>query len=164
MRQLLLLPFGLMAFGCSEPDPVWALPCDQRPEREVIPGTGEDSFRPVENKSVAPTSGSQGGSHIWFSVRLRGFGPEASVRFGIFDAEDSSIVYSGPNAEHVELSYNSQQDASEAAGMFAFLSDYDYENDRPAPSPRGQSVIFWADVSDQCTEDPVHGETASKVF
>ena len=59
-----------MLVGCNYEDPVWEMPCDQRPQREIIPGTGEKRFHPADEKPLEIQYGSQGGSHIWFASGL----------------------------------------------------------------------------------------------
>ncbi|MEZ4300216.1 MAG: hypothetical protein R3B70_35040 [Polyangiaceae bacterium] len=158
----LLLSTPLLG-GCSEPDPTWDLPCEQRPAREVIPGTGEGSFETADDRELKQVFGSQGGSHIWVGVRVRGFGQSPVVTFGILDAEDPSIEFSGPNTEIAELHYNKGEDASEASGMYGFLPGYDPETQMDLPSISGRKVVLWADVSDECSSEAVHGETLSQV-
>jgi len=161
--KLLFLPFAWLMVGCNPSDPVWDLPCGERPERSVLVGTGGEDFRVIDDQPLPIEYGDQGGSHIWVGVRLVGFGPQAAVQFGIVDADDPGTVYSGPNAEHPELSYNTEAVASEASGLFGFIEEgYDPETDMELPGPSGRNVVLWADVSDECGV-LVHGETSAKV-
>lgn len=160
---LLALPLAALTFGCEPSDPVWDLPCDQRPARSVIPGTGEGSFHVIDDNPLPIEYGSQGGQHIWVGVRIVGFGPEASVLFGIRDADDPDIVYSGPNTEHLELHYNSDAEASEAYGIYGYLdSGYDPETGESDSNPSGKRVVVWAQVGDACGET-AEGETEADV-
>lgn len=159
---LLSLPLTLLALGCNTPDPTWALPCDQRPERTVTPGTGEGEFHVIDDNPLPIQYGDQGGQHIWVGVRLEGFGEHPTIEFGIRDAADSTLSYSGPNAEHLELHYNSDAEASEASGLFGYLYGYDESTGEELPSPSGKTVILWADVVDTCGVT-VHGETQASV-
>lgn len=160
----LLLAASPLAFGCSPPDPVWAMDCDARPEPEVVPGTGEGAFVHADEGPLVIQYGSQGGSHIWMGVQLRGMGgPEVTVQYGILDAADPTIVHSGPNAERVALSYDSAEETSETAGLFGYLYDqYDENTGEPLPGPSGRDVILWAEVSDVCHQG-VRGEAPAHV-
>lgn len=149
--------------GCQKNDPVWEMACDERPAREVTIGTGEDEFIPLGKDKLQIQYGSQGGQHIWMSLRLRGFGPEITAQFGIFDTANPALVYSGPNTDTDELHYNEALDASETFGMFAVLDDWDEATQMPMPSPSGQDVILWADVTDSCTTEAVHVDAAASV-
>ena len=157
------LPLAFPLAGCTQKDPVWELPCEKRPAREVLPGTGEGEFEALAEGPLSIEHGDQGGSHLWFSVRLRGFGPTATIQFGVTDPDDPAIVYSGPLLEAEKLEYNSGEDASEARGLYALLEEYDSATMMPRPSPAGKKVLFWAEVTDQCTPDAVHGESAGEV-
>ncbi len=127
-------------------------------------GTGGYGFQAADVELIPIQQGSQGGEHIWVSVRLHGFGPEASISFGILDAADPKTVYSGPNQQHVNLSYNTEEDASEATGMYGYLaSEYDPDTMMELPGPAGKKVILWADVIDACTPDAVHTEANGRV-
>ena len=160
---LLLFGCGFLCVGCNQDDPVWELPCEERPAREVIPGTGEGSFEAAD-EPLEIQYGDQGGSHIWFGVRLRGFGPEATVTHGITHSTDPALSYSPPGQERVELRYNSGEKASEASGMFAFLEAYDPVTGFTTPVPSsGEKVVLWAEVIDECTPEPVRGETVAEV-
>lgn len=132
---------AVAAVGCSPQDPVWALSCADRTERSVEVGTGQGQFVDADAAPLEKVFGGQGGEHIWMAVRLTGFGPTAQVTHGIRDAENDT-EYSGPLQDTVQLHYNGAEDASEAAGMFGFLS---FESD-----PSGRDVVLWAKVSDQC--------------
>ncbi|MBK8251406.1 MAG: hypothetical protein IPK82_01900 [Polyangiaceae bacterium] len=149
--------------GCHKSDPVWDIPCDERPAREVLIGTGESEFIPLGKDKLQIQYGSQGGQHIWMSLRLRGFGPEITAQFGFFDTENPALVYSGPNTDADELQYNDTLDVSETLGMFAVLNDWDEATQMPMPSPSGHDVILWADVTDQCTTEAVHADAPASV-
>ena len=165
MRKLFFL-VGIVGalVGCEPRDPVWDMACDARPKQAVEIGTGAGSFTALDGGPVAIQNGSQGGQHIWVSLRLQGFGPEVSATFGIVDAADASRVYSGPNSEHPELRYNAEMDRSEALGMYGYLTDqYDEATGNPLPGPAGKEVRFWVDVTDDCTSSgPVHAEATGK--
>lgn len=154
---------SLSVVACAPRDPVWDMPCADRPAREVEVGTGAEEIRSADG-GLYIENGSQGGQHIWISVRMRGFGPEASLKYGIHDAEDPSIVYSGPLTEHVDLSYDPEAEASEALGLYGYLTTrYDPITQEPLPGPEGKSVVLWAEVSDACSPDAVLGEATGEV-
>lgn len=161
-RALVLLLAPVLT-GCVEKDPVWDLPCEDRPAREVLPGTGEEEFRSLDDNPLFVEYGDQGGTHIWFAVRLHGFGPNATIQFGITDAQDPAVIYSGPLVEAQKLEYNAEEKASEARGLFAFLEAYDEVSMTTRPLPSGKTVVLWADVSDECTPEAVHGEATGEV-
>lgn len=150
--------------GCAPQDPVWSLPCDERPAREVQVGTGDETFVAADAEYVPIQNGSQGGQHIWMAVRVRGFGPEASLAYGILDAMDPAIVYSGPNQKRTQLQYNPEEEASEKAGLYGYLTvRYDPDTQAELPGPEHRFVTFWADVSDDCTTEPMHAEAPATV-
>ena len=159
----LLLSTSALVFGCSPPDPAWSVACTERGARDVIPGTGDGAFVSVDEGEVPVQSGSQGGQHIWFGVRVKNMGgPEVTVQFGIVNAEDPTIVYSGPLAEREVLGYNAEEEASEVAGMYGYLQTaWDPNTDEPLPGPEGKAIVLWADVTDEC--GTVHGESTAQV-
>lgn len=161
--KYLFFVLTLPLVGCTPKDPVWEMPCEDRPAREVIPGTGEDQFVPLDQGPIPIEYGDQGGSHLWFSVRLRGFGPDAAIQLAVIDADDPAVVYSGPLLRAAKLEYNPNVERSEARGLFALLEAYDDARMKPRPSPAGKKVLFMADVTDECTPEPVHGESAGEV-
>ncbi len=163
IRSLSLMG-SLLAAGCASGDPVWDMPCSSRPKQEVQVGTGEVEFLPPDKGSIPIQNGSQGGQHIWMAMRLHGFGPEASMHFGIYDAAEPEILYSGPLSQHAMLEYNAEAEASEVKGLYGYLNYLlDPETQMPHAGPSGKDVILWADVFDECTDGVVHGESQGKV-
>lgn len=164
-KKLFLVMMGASLLGCEPRDPVWDMACDARPQQVVEVGTGAISFKEIGADPIPIQFGSQGGQHIWVSLRLQGFGPRVSATFGIDSVAEPSRVYSGPNSEHPELHYNVDADRSEATGMYGYLTDeYDETTGNPLPGPAGKEVRFWADVTDDCTGgDSVHAEAQGKV-
>lgn len=160
---LLFLLLAPTLTACVQKDPVWELPCEERPAREVIPGTGEDEFRSLDDNKASIEFGDQGGAHIWFAVQMRGFGPNASIEFGITDPADPGVVYSGPLFESQKLKYDSGEEASLATGLFAFVYGYDETTMMESPDPSGKEVLFWAQVTDECTPEPVRGVAVGEV-
>lgn len=158
-----LLIASLLAAGCSPKDPVWDMPCSERPTQEVEVGTGELEFRPADS-GLHIEDGPQGGQHIWIALRLHGFGPGAAAHYGIYDADDPDILYSGPISQRLALTYNSEAEASEATGLYGYLNYLlDPATQQPYPGPSGKDVVLWADVYDQCTDTVVHGEGKGQV-
>ena len=154
MQRSWFVLFAAAAYllGCEPRDPVWDMPCSDRPARSIEVGTGGDAFVAADAAPIPIQYGSQGGQHIWVSLRLRGFGPEVTTTFGIDDAEDPSRIYSGPNAEHPELRYNAELERSEAIGMYGYLTtSYDPDTMMERPGPSGRQVTLWAEVADECT-------------
>lgn len=150
--------------GCAPQDPVWSMPCDERPAREVQVGTGEQTFVAADAEYIPIQNGSQGGQHIWMSVRVRGFGPEASLAYGIVDAMDPAIVYSGPNQKRTQLQYDPEEDASEKAGLYGYVTvRYDPDTQAELPGPEHKLVTFWAEVADDCTTNPLRAEAPATV-
>ncbi|MFO0591277.1 MAG: hypothetical protein U0441_27265 [Polyangiaceae bacterium] len=161
----LFLAMPALLVGCDPGDPVWDMPCSERPAQAVEIGTGGEEFVAADAAPIPIQYGSQGGQHIWVSLRLRGFGPTVAASFGIRDALDPSRIYSGPNAEHPELRYDVKVERSEAIGMYGYLTtSYDPDTMMEMPGPSGKSVTFWADVTDDCSAGkPVHAEATGTV-
>ncbi len=162
--RLSLLTASLAALGCGSGDPVWDMPCADRPKQEVQVGTGDGEFIAAESGPIPIQNGSQGGQHIWMAMRLHGFGPEVSMHFGIYDAKETEILYSGPLTQHATLSYNAEAEASEVTGLYGYLNYLlDPDTQMPHAGPSGKEVVLWADVFDKCTDTVVHGESKGQV-
>lgn len=155
---LLVLLSSMALWGCGPGvDPNLSPNCNERTHRSVIVGTGEEEFE-LAGSNVSTVYGSQGGSHIWLGLRTKDMGPEINATFEIRDAADDT-VYTEPLKLHLELSYNSDTETNDVAGITGFLQQcYDVD----CKSPEGRDVILFAEVTDQC-DVPTTGETQTHV-
>lgn len=145
--------FALLA-GC-EPgeDPNLVEDCSKRKPAEVIIGTGQYAFKPIDEK-VNITFGPQGGAHVWFSLRCRNIGPFAVVFPSIRDVTTGTLLSQPGIKAGVHLIYNAAEEADEAAGIYGYLNNvFVPEDGSPTFSLSdlpGRKVVLAADVQDHC--------------
>lgn len=155
MRRLFfLLPLFALTAGC-EPgeDPNLYEDCSKRKPAEVIVGTGQYAFEPIDHE-VELTFGPQGGAHIWFSLRTRNIGPFAVVHLGIRDVETGMTLSQAGIKAGAHLLYNAAEEADEVSGLYGYLNDFFLPEDgaevlRVSDLP-GRKAALWANVDDHC--------------
>jgi hypothetical protein len=126
--------------GCGAEDPDSPSPADDGvPSIEV--GTGLAGFQPIPpGADLEVIYGSQGGYHVWLSVRGVAEGETATVAFGLVDADTGEdLSWSGLKQT---LPLATPPDASEASGLICFLKSAD------ASALYGRHVTPWAEIAD----------------
>jgi hypothetical protein len=132
-------------------------------------GTGEEDFEAVGGSGVDVQSGPQGGYHIWIGLSTRALGPKITASYGVRDVETGEDVTEAGLRQVVELEYDEDSSTNRAAGIYGYLLDpleTDEGGGGGAPSTgdlTGHRVVLWADVTDDCHANPVHGETETVV-
>jgi len=134
--------------------------CAERGVREVVVGTGVEGFEVIDpEEGVFPVTGSQGGQHVWISVRTRGLGPHVVAQFGIVDVE-TGFDWSGPLERAAEVEFNSDVGMSEVVGFYGYLKRC---GTGCPDASMGRRVKIWAKVQDQC-KVPVLGEVETMMW
>jgi len=157
MRALAVLLTLLALGGCTPTDPDLAKPCGQRRAARVVIGTGQYAFETIGNDGGLPieTDPYLDTSLVWLTIGCQGLGPNVRVSYGITDtATDGGIATVLDQGE--ELTYDSDLDQDEAAGLYAYLafdagSPLDDQLDGGFNNPAqlvGRHVVFWAEVVD----------------
>jgi hypothetical protein len=120
-------------------------------------GSGETAFEALgPGATVEIIEGSQGGYHIWISIRCGSCGPEVIASYGIDDAETGELLTFQGLQEWVRLEENDGW--REAVGMIGFLTTGD--PDRYV----GHPVRIWASVETQGgSEPPLEGDGEATV-
>ena len=155
MRDLLFfLPLFALLAGC-EPgeDPNLEEDCSRREPGEVIIGTGQHEFKPIDQK-VNITFGPQGGAHVWFSLRCRNIGPFAVVFPSIRDVATGTLLSQPGIKAGVHLIYNAAEEADEVAGIYGYLGNIFLPEDGSLAFTisdlPGRKAVLAADVQDHC--------------
>jgi hypothetical protein len=103
-RRCFLLAQGaifLGTLGCG---------ADPAAPAELALGTGEASFEPAQSgDTLTLVAGTQGGHHVWLSMRMRGFDPE-SLRMVLDVVPEEPLP---PAHTEVQLHFTQRTDASD---------------------------------------------------
>ena len=161
---------SILLGGCGPGiDPNLEKPCDQRGPAAVTVGTGEEEFQPISASGVRVNYGDQGGSHIWIGLSCKNLGPKAILSYGVRDVETGQDLDEGSLKEVVELVYDEASGTDRAGGIYGYLRQ-GYYGEGPPPDDfvdpselGGRAVLLWADVTDECHDEPVHGEAEATV-
>lgn len=155
---LLFLALG----GCSKSDPDWAKPCGQRRPASVFMGIGQYQYIRLGNdRGPFIDTDLQQGDFVWLGVGCEGLGPDATLSFGIKETA-TGVDLSITKDQRMMLSYDDSVNEDVAPGLQAFfqLPAGLYTSSKELA---GVPVTVWADVTDACHTEPVHGEKATRL-
>lgn len=157
--SILLFPVAISIIGCGPgPDPELAASCEDRPPAEMLVGTGEDEFEPVNQTIVVqagPAGQGAGSYHIWFGLRCRNLGPHLVGQLSVTDVATGQLLTQDGFRLAVDLEYQPDQHADEVAGVRGYLlAGYPDGSDDPTAiggsSLLGRQIKMKASVEDAC--------------
>jgi hypothetical protein len=110
-------------------------------------GGGSSSFRALgPDAMVTVVAGSQGGYHIWLSIRCGGCGPDVIITYGVDDASTGELLTYEGLREWMRL--EEKDGWRQAVGLIGVLSAGD-------PSIHvGREVRLWASVDEEKSDAP----------
>jgi hypothetical protein len=167
MRPALACPILAIALGlpaalasCNQTDPALSLPCSERPDAGVVMGIGQFSYVELgTNQGPFIDSDLQQGDYVWLGIGCQGLGPVVTLDYGIVD-NDSGADLSKVTGERLPLSYQGGYPPDVLPGLQAYFT-LPAAGYTIAEQLVGDSVTVWADVSDSCHAEPVHGELST---